>query len=282
MLQKNMGQAHFGSTLPLAFGAEEEGGEGSDARQEASSSNSVDDILKNPEVQAKFQEMLENEVSGLKSKNADLINKFKRFKLEPEEVESLIENQKRFEGLDVERLVQLQKQVEENEEMKLLSEGKIEEVVEKRVNLLKKDHARQVEAITSKVSTLEQELARREENLRELKVDGTIQKAYGELDFEPAALDFVVKSAREVFIMDDDGKVSPRDSDGNIIFGKDGSTPIDAKGWLELQAEQKPFLRKASSGAGAMGGSGSATTRHGADSSIGQIASGLEKMMQGR
>ena len=252
MLLKNLGQAHKRQNA-----AGSEGGEGG--------SGSGVDPLKDPAIQKLLQEKVEQEVAGLKKKNSDLIGVEKKLK----------EQMAQFEGLDVERLKNLQKQMDQNEELRLLSEGKTEEVFTRRVELLKKDYDAQIAARDGKLQEVTNVLKQKEENLRKLVVDGTVRESYITLDFEPTALEDVIRSAREVFIMDDEGKVVPRDTTGNIIFSKDGTTPIDAKGWLELQAERKPYLRRASKGAGA-GGNRSYGGNLDKLSSTSKIAEGLK------
>jgi hypothetical protein len=77
--------------------------------------------------------------------------------------------------------------------------------------------------------------------------------------------------------MDEHGDVVPRDAKGNIIFSKDGKSPITTKEWLELQAERKPYLRRPSKGGGAQGNKTGA--RAFSDlSSTGKIAEGLKQL----
>lgn len=229
----------------------------------------VQATLSNPEIQKAIQEKIDAEVAGLKKKNSDVIADQKKLK----------EALSQFEGLDVNKMKELQKQLESNEEMRLLSEGKTEEVVARRVELLKKDYDSQLTARDTKLKEYETSLSQKEESLRKLVVDGKIRETFISLDFEPTAMDDVLRNAREVFIMGDDGKVVPRDVGGNMLFGKDGTTPLDAKAWLELQAEKKPYLRRASKGSGASNASG---YRAGGDiskmSSTGKIAEGLKKL----
>lgn len=229
----------------------------------------VQATLSNPEIQKAIQDKIDAEVTGLKKKNAEVIADQKKLK------EALAQ----FDGLDVEAMKNLQKQLESNEEMALLAQGKTEEVVARRVELLKKDYDSQLNARDSKLKEYETSLSQKEESLRKLVVDGKIRETFISLDFEPTAMDDVLRNAREVFIMGDDGKVVPRDAGGNMLFGKDGTTPLDAKAWLELQAEKKPYLRRASKGSGASNASG---YRAGGDiskmSSTGKIAEGLKKL----
>lgn len=229
----------------------------------------VQATLSNPEIQKAIQDKIDAEVAGLKKKNAEVIADQKKLK----------ETLSQFDGLDVEKMKNLQKQMEANQELTLLAEGKTEEVIARRVELLKKDYDSQITAREEKLKEQAKSLKEKDESLRKLVVDGKIRETFISLDFEPTAMDDVLRNAREVFIMGDDGKVVPRDAGGNMLFGKDGTTPLDAKAWLELQAEKKPYLRRASKGSGASNASG---YRAGGDiskmSSTGKIAEGLKKL----
>jgi len=240
-----------------------EAGEGGDGGSGAGSK--ID--LNSPEVMALVQRKIEEEVAGLKNKNSELLDKFKK----------AAETVKQFEGLDVEKMKNLQKQLEENEEMRLLSEGKTEEVVTRRVEAMKRDFDANLAARDGKISEYEQILKKKEDKLAELVIDGQLREAYVALDFEPSALDFVLMQGRNVFIMDEHGKAVPRDEHGSLIFGKDGKTPISAREYLEGLAEKKPFLRKPSKGSGASQNRSSSSDTSNM-SSVGKIASGLKSM----
>lgn len=228
----------------------------------------ANDLLNNPEVQKLLQEKIEQEVQGLKKKNSDLIAHEKKLK----------EQMAQFEGVDIEKVKHLQKQMEQSEEMRLLAEGKTEEVVARRVELLKKDYEAQLNARESKIKEYENTLSSREEALRQLRVDGAIREAYVSLDYEPAALDDVIRKARDVFIMGEDGKVIPRDEHGNLIFGKDGKSNITASEWLQNLAEKKPYLRKPSKGSGANNQRGYSNADTSKMTSTQKIAEGLKQM----
>jgi len=202
----------------------------------------VQAILNTPEAQKAFQAMLDKEVQGLKKKNSELIDKEKKLK----------EQMSQYDGVDVEKIKALQKQIETNEEMRLLSEGKTEEVVTRRVEAMKRDFDANLAARDSKLSEYEKMLKDKEDRLASLVIDGQVREAYVGLDFDPEALDYALSQARSTFIMNEEGKAIPRDDHGSLIFGKDGKTPISAREWLEGLAEKKKFLRKQSAGAGTL------------------------------
>lgn len=197
--------------------------------------------VNDPKIQAILQAKIDETVAGLKKKNQELIEKEKKHR----------EQLSQFDGVDIEKIKNLQKQMMENEEMRLLAEGKTEEVVARRVEAMKRDYDSQIAAREAKMAEYEATLKKKEEKLAELVIDGQLREAYVSLDFDPDALDFVLMQGRQVFMMDENGRAVPRDEHGNLIFGKDGKTPISAREYLEGLADKKKFLRKPSKGAGA-------------------------------
>ena len=179
MIGKTLGQAHVGKVkIPVAFGAEGDGEGGTGDGEGGTGGVDIDQLMQSPEVQAVIQARLDAETEGLKNKNSELIAKQKTLK----------EKLGNVEGLDIERLKTLQKQMDENEELRLLSEGKTEEVVNRRVELLKKDYDQQIAALTGKIQEYDGLVKNKDDKLRELVIDGTIREAYVGLDFEPAAM----------------------------------------------------------------------------------------------
>lgn len=238
MKMSKLGKAH----KHLAFPRDGDGGEG--GTDDGGEGNlDLEKLMATPEMQAAIQAKLDAEVAGLKKKNSDLIAKEKVLK----------ESAAKFEGLDVERIQALQKQIDENEEMKLLSEGKTEEVVERRVEAMRRDYEANLTARDTKITEYQDILKQKDEDLTALVVDGQVREAYTKLDFEPTAMDDIISLGRRTFIMDEKGMAIPRDEQGNLIFSKDGKTPISASEWLENLSEKKPYLRRASLGAGANG-----------------------------
>jgi len=227
-------------------------------------------LMANPEMQKAIQDKIDAEVQGLKTKNSELIDKQKTLK----------SDLSKYDSVDLEKIQKLQKEIDNNEEMKLLSEGKTEEVVERRVKAMRKDLEANINARDLKISEYETTLKEKDEKLTSLVVDGQIREAYVRLDFEPTAMDDVITSARRTFTMDHNtGQATPRDLSGDIIFSKDGKTPIAATEWLETLAETKKYLRRASSGAGASGSGNSGGKRGSEDTanmtSTQRIAHGL-------
>lgn len=224
--------------------------------------------VNSPAIQEMLKKLVDEQVSGLKAKNSELLGKVKEAQ----------EKTKQYDGVDFEKIKNLQAQMESNEEMRLLADGKVEEVVSRRVELRDKEWENRYGALDGKVKEYETILRQKEERLTELVIDGQIREAFVQLGYEATALDDMIRLGRHVFIMDENGTAVPRDSHGNIIYGKDAKTPITSSQWLESLAEKKPWLRGASKGAGTQPNRGSSKVDTSKMTSTQRIAEGLKQL----
>lgn len=243
--------------MPLEFDNIEEA-LNSDAAKEA-----IQGILDNA------KEGWDEDTAGLKTAKDKVLDELKKAK----------ENLQKWDGMDNEAVKSLMDQVANNEEMKLLSEGKHDEVLERRTKMLKKDYEDRITALDTVILGHEKVITQKNNKLTELVIDGNMREAYVSLGFEPTAMRDQIRSGREVFKMDDEGNAVPRDTSGNIIFGTDGKTPMSPTEWLKSEAETKKYLQPASNGSGAShqrGQKGSGFDSANA-SSIDKIRYGLEK-----
>ena len=80
---------------------------------------------------AKHQEALDHAVSGLKTKNSELLGTIKSTKTELDKMKG------QFDGLDIEAVKGLLTKVGQDEETKLIAEGKLDEVIARRTERLR-------------------------------------------------------------------------------------------------------------------------------------------------
>lgn len=193
--------------------------------------------LQSPEVKAAIEAAVAASVSGLKAKNDELLGKLKAVKSIPDD--------------EFKQLMEFKKTVDANEELKLMAEGKIEQVMARRTEAMKRDFDAQINASVTKLSEIENLMKSKDEKLKTLMIDGQIREAYSALDFEPSALDDVIRHGRTIFTLDENGRVVPRDEHGTTIYSKDGKSPLGTTEWLTALADTKHYLRKGSAGAGA-------------------------------
>lgn len=196
------------------------------------------------EVTKQVQARLEAETSGLKTKNKELLEKNS----------SLSALAKKLEGIDVDGLIDFKSKIDNDEILKLASEGKHSEAIEKATEKLRVTHGAEVTSLNEKLTSMTTERDNLKTNLSRLLVDGAATNAFiGEKGSETAIEDIVLR-ARNTFTVDESGDVIARDKDGKIIQGAEG--PLTVKEWIVGLKKTAPHLFPESSGGGAQGGRG--------------------------
>jgi hypothetical protein len=188
--------------------------------------------------------VLKTSIQKLEEKNNQLLEENRRVK----------DSLKPWEGLDPNRIKNLLTQLEGDEEMKLISEGKHDEVIKKRTEKLQAQHQSQLEALSGEVTTYKTELEKTKSQVQKLLIDNTAVTAFVKAGgLETAVEDVVLRATREFKI--EDGTPIKRDAKGEIVRGKDG--PITLAEWAEKLRETAPHLFPGSSGANSNGNRGS-------------------------
>lgn len=160
---------------------------------------------------------------------------------------------KQWDGLDPETVRKIMSRLETDEETKLLAEGKLDEVLARRTERLRADHAEQVSALDERIKKLTGEHERAQSEVKRLRVEGDLRQAATELNVVATAIPDALARAMAVFTVVDDGSLSA-EKDGATWYGKDGKTPISPREWLEAMKESAPHWFPGPSGVGAAGG----------------------------
>lgn len=217
------------------------GGEGEDGDE-----NKLDP--KDPKVQDLINEAVKAATSGLKSKNDEILAEKKAL------ADKLTEMEKQWSGFDPKQVANLMDKINNDEETKLIAEGKIDEVIEKRVTALKSDYEKKLEAAATKIAELETGIGQKDTKVKTLIVDGNVRQAASKLGVVPTAIEDVIHRAKQTFTLDEKDKLVARDADGALIIGKSGKDPLTVEEWLDSMKEKAPHWYPGSSGAGAGGG----------------------------
>ncbi len=205
--------------------------------------------LSNPEVKALVDAAVKEATSGL-SKNKDEILAEKSALQE-----KLDAMGKQWEGFDPEAVKQIMERIGNDEETKLLAEGKIDEVLSKRTERLEADHATKLGNLQKQLDEATGKYESTQGTIKKLMVGGALQQAAAELGVIPTAIPDALSRAMNVFkVGENDALVAEKD--GATIYGKDGKTPISPAEWLDSMKEAAPHWFPAPSGAGANGGPG--------------------------
>ncbi|XZV00557.1 hypothetical protein ACT4YK_12515 [Acinetobacter baumannii] len=206
--------------------------------------------LENPEIKAAIQAAVDEAVKGLKDKNAELIKDKKELKDELGSLKSKVD------GLDLDAIKVLLDKSNQDEESKLIAEGKIEEVIQKRTEKMREEH--------EKVLKAEKERADKAETyankFRQSVIQGQIVQAAVEMGALSEATADIAFLAQSQFSLDENGKAVAIDANGEVVIGKDGSNPVTPKEWVEGLRENKPYFWPKANGSGSPG-SGTSTKK---------------------
>lgn len=184
---------------------------------------------------SKFEAEIESTVTGLKTKNGELIGKEKQLK----------ELLKQFDGLDAEKAREALKKQQELADKKLIDEGKLDELVLQRTERMKEDFEKKYQELTGQA-----EQAKSFANKFKGRVlSDEIRTIATELGVIPSAIDDAIYRSRDLFTVDDEGKVIPTESAGLDAKGN----PLTTKAWLESMREKAPHWYPVPKGTGAPG-----------------------------
>lgn len=209
----------------------------------------VDSIESVPETSRKFytekegkfhlDEALSGEIKGLKSALDTEKNSAK------ERAKALKDYEAKYAGIDPDKSRKLQELMETNEEARLISEGKVDELVQKRTEKWRAEEDRQKQELNDRITAAEG----RANAFKDRVLDDSFRAAAGEItDMHSSAVDeMLLGYLRTIFTLDDNGRAVQRNDKGEVILGKDGKTPYSPKEHLESLRSSKPWLFKVSS-----------------------------------
>lgn len=177
--------------------------------------------------------------TGLTTKNQELLGKLAK----------KTEDLKKFEGFDPEKLTAIQARLDNDEDVKLFSEGKKNEVIHKYTERMRAEHDAQLQAEREKTA----KEAQRADAYKGSVLDNQIRAVTGEL--HKGAVEDALLLARNIFSLDEKGNAVKRNADGGVELGKDGQTPFSPSEWMDMQKELKPhWFPSGTGGSGAGGG----------------------------
>ena len=163
------------------------------------------------------------------------------------------ELEEKYAGIDPVKVREMMAKLDQDGEAKLLAEGKIDEVVNKRTEKLRADLQKQLDEAHGKAQAAEQ----RSKQYSQRVLDDRIREAVtGKVHNSAIMSGDVLRAAREIFILDEHGNAVQLDADGKPVLGKDGKTAFSPAEWIESMVEIAPHWFPASSSGGGANGSG--------------------------
>lgn len=211
--------------------------------------NQID--LEDPAVKSAIAEAVEAATVGLKNKNTELLGSLRTTKTELEGFKT------QFEGLDINAVKALLTKVGQDEETRLLAEGKLDEVITKRTERLRTDYDAKLAAEKTRADKAEAFAAKYSDKVLADSIRAAAIKA-GAL---PEAAEDIILRARGTFKLSEDGEAIATDRDGEVVYGKDGKTPLSPLEWAESLRETATHLWPRAQGAGQTGDNGGKATK---------------------
>lgn len=195
------------------------------------------------DLEAKIAAAVDAAVSGLKSKNSELLGKLK------EQTDTL----KRYEGIDPDAVRSILKRFTDDEEAALIAKGQVDTVLSKRTERMKAEYDKQLGSAKAEAEAA----AKRAQAFQARVLDNEIRAAAAKAGIHQHAIDDALFRGRAMFSLDDSGAAVALGDDGRPVLGKDGKTPFSPAEWLEGMKDKAPHWFPASASGGGAGGSGS-------------------------
>jgi hypothetical protein len=161
------------------------------------------------------------------------------------------ELEERFTGIDPEQVRDLMKKFEDDGEARLIKEGKIDEVVNKRLTKREIEFNKQLKAAQDMVEAEK----KRSSKFNDLVLENQVRQAASAAGLHNHAIEDAMLRARSIFRLTEDGKAVQLGEDGTPVIGKDGKTPFSPAEWLEGMRDAAPhWFPAGNAGGGATGG----------------------------
>jgi len=154
----------------------------------------------------------------------------------------------KFKGVDPAKYAELQEQARKLAEGELIKKGDVDGLVNLRVGEMKKTYETQVQELTGKLSSADQNLAR-------LLIDNVVKSEGLKAGVLPTAMDDLALRAGATFSIQN-GVPVMKDAQGNVVYGKDGTTPKSIAEFVGDLRKNAPHLFQGFNGSGAGGGGG--------------------------
>ncbi|MCX8696556.1 hypothetical protein [Gilliamella sp. B2828] len=192
-----------------------------------------------PEIEAMIEQAVNEKTQILKNKNSELVGKLK----------DSSEKLKQFDGIDPETVRTILQRFSDDEEAKLISAGKIDEVLNKRTERFRNEFDKKLKAEQEKADNA----LKKVEKYSGIVLSNQMTSAALKAGALPEALEDIGLRAKGMFILGDDGEAVAIGQDGDPLLGKDGKTPLTPQEWVESLKDNAPHLFSRAEGTGGGG-----------------------------
>ena len=186
--------------------------------------------------------------TGLKTKNEELLNEKKK----------IADTLKNFENLDPTAAREALKFLEENEDARLIKDGKIDELLAKKTSSLKTKHEEEAKALMIELEKSKKEGSTYKTQFQTKVIEDALREEAIKQGVIPEALSDVILRGRSVFSLDDKSLLEARDAEGKLVKTADDIVLTPQK-WIEGLKITSSHYWPVSKGAGAFSGDANST-----------------------
>lgn len=188
---------------------------------------------------------VEEAVTGLKTKNSELLDEKKGLDLKLKE----------FGDLDPRVVKTANEFYEKNKDAEFLKDGTVEELIEKKTSQLTSDFETQINELSASLIEAKTHGNTYQQLFESKTIDDAVRQAASESGMLPTAVEDAVLRGRSVFSLDENKQIEARDSEGKLAVTEDKKV-LNTKNWIEGLKETSPHYWPISEGAGAFGRTG--------------------------
>lgn len=203
------------------------------------------------------------QVSGLKTKNDEILSKLDEAK----------KTLSKFEGIDPIKMKSMMEHLDNSEEARLIAEGKIDDVIQKRADKIQNQFNDQILELTTSAESLKGENQSLKSEIQKMIVGDELRRSAIKAGVLPEALDDVLLRGNGVFQIDENREVVSRDRDGNLVKLEDGKL-LNVDRFVESLRKTNPYYWPSSQSSSARGNMGAGRTQADQIAHLNDIASG--------
>ena len=185
---------------------------------------------------------LDEKLSGLKSKNTELLD-------EKKQVQAKL---KAFENFDMDAAKEAMDFLENNKDAQMIKDGKVDELIEKKTSQMRSDHEAVLSEMAGELKTIKAKADLYEGMYNTKMIDDGLREAAVEAKIRPEAIPDMLLKGRSIFSLAEDASLEARDKDGRLRKTDDDKV-LTPTNWIESLKKTSPHYWPASEGAGARG-----------------------------
>lgn len=194
------------------------------------------------ELENGFKLKLDEETSGLKSKNTELLD----------EKKGLQKKLKEFEDFDFQAAKEALELVQNNKDVQMIKDGKVEELIQKKTSQLRSDHEAKMGELTTNLNAAIGRGDLFEKLYKTKMIDDGLRDAATAAKVRPEALPDIILHGRSIFSLADDGSLEARDTEGKLRKTTDDKV-LTTTNWIEGLKKTAPHYWPVTVGLGAHG-----------------------------